>query len=50
LALLPLPHAGNFYSVIANMRGTSAEEVAARILSSDGLRGLQVRALPTTAL
>lgn len=35
--------AGNFYSVIANMRGDSAEEVAAAILGHEGLRGLQVR-------
>ena len=36
-------HAGNYYSVIANMRGKSAEEVAGKILASELLRGLQVR-------
>ena len=38
------PHrrAGNYYSVIANMRGKSAEEVAGKILASELLRGLQV--------
>lgn len=35
-------HAGNYYSVIANMRGHSAEEVAGKILASELLRGLQV--------
>jgi hypothetical protein len=35
-------HAGNYYSVIANMRGRSAEEVAGKILASELLRGLQV--------
>ena len=34
--------AGEYYSVVANMRGDSAEEVAAAILGNDGLRGLQV--------
>ena len=34
--------AGNFYSVIANMRGDSADAVASSVLSSEGLRGLQV--------
>ena len=34
--------AGGYYSVIANMRGGSAEEVAAAILGHEGLRGLQV--------
>ncbi len=29
------------YSVIANMRGESAEEVATRLLASEELRGLQ---------
>ncbi len=33
--------AGNYYSVVANMRGDSAEEVAGAILGHDGLRGLQ---------
>lgn len=33
--------AGNYYSVIANMRGESAEEVAGKILASERLRGLQ---------
>jgi ATP phosphoribosyltransferase len=33
--------AGKFYSVIANMHGGSAEEVAGKILGSEGLRGLQ---------
>lgn len=36
-----LCHAGNYYSVIANMRGESAEEVAGKILASERLRGLQ---------
>ena len=35
--------ADNFYSVVANMRGSSPEEVAHKILSSEALRGLQVR-------
>ena len=34
--------ADKFYSVIANMRGTSPEDVATRILSCEALRGLQV--------
>ena len=34
--------ADKFYSVIANMRGTSPEDVASRILSCEALRGLQV--------
>ena len=37
--------ADSFYSVVANMRGSSAEEVAGKILSSSALRGLQVRLL-----
>lgn len=32
--------ANEFYSVIANMRGSSAEEVAGRLLASEELRGL----------
>ena len=35
--------AGAYYSVIANMRGESADAVAAAIIGSPGLRGLQVR-------
>ena len=38
--------AGSFYSVIANMRGGSAEEVAAAIIGHEGLRGLQVGSSP----
>jgi hypothetical protein len=38
----PGRRAGNYYSVIANMRGKSAEEVAGKILASELLRGLQV--------
>ena len=34
--------ADKYYSVIANMRGTSPEDVATRILSCEALRGLQV--------
>ena len=34
--------AEQFYSVIANMRGSSAEEVSARLLQNSLLRGLQV--------
>ena len=34
--------AEQFYSVVANMRGDSPEEVARKLLSSEGLRGLQV--------
>lgn len=34
--------AAQYYSVIANMRGTSPEEVAARLMAVDGLTGLQV--------
>lgn len=34
--------ADKYYSVIANMRGTSPEDVASRILSCEALRGLQV--------
>jgi hypothetical protein len=34
--------AEQFYSVIANMRGASPEEVSSSILSCHGLRGLQV--------
>lgn len=33
--------AGSFYSAVANMRGDSAEDVAARVLACEGLRGLQ---------
>jgi ATP phosphoribosyltransferase len=33
--------AGGFYSVLANMRGSSPEDVAERILGCDLLRGLQ---------
>lgn len=35
--------AGSYFSVVANMRGDSAEAVAAAILSCEGLGGLQVR-------
>ncbi len=35
--------AEQFYSVIANMRGTSPEEVATRLVQAPGLQGLQVR-------
>jgi hypothetical protein len=35
--------AEQFYSVIANMRGESAEEVSARLLQNPLLRGFQVR-------
>lgn len=34
--------ADKFYSVVANMRGSSPQEVAHKILSSEALRGLQV--------
>lgn len=34
--------ADNYYSVVANMRGNNAEEVAQKILHSEELRGLQV--------
>lgn len=34
-----------YYSVVANIQGRSAEEVAAPLLASDELRGLQVCAL-----
>lgn len=33
--------AQDFYSVVANMRGASPEEVASRVLSCPGLEGLQ---------
>ena len=41
--------ADNYYSVIANMRGTSPEDVASRILSCEALRGLQVLPVPLYA-
>ena len=34
--------AQSFYSVVANIRGRSAEEVAGPLLDSQELRGLQV--------
>ena len=34
--------ADQYYSVVANMRGTSPEDVATKILSCEALRGLQV--------
>ena len=37
--------ADKFYSVVANMRGTSPEDVASKILSCEALRGLQVLSL-----
>lgn len=38
--------AEQFYSVIANMRGESPEEVAGRLLKAPGLQGLQVCLIP----
>jgi ATP phosphoribosyltransferase len=35
--------AESFYSVVANMRGSSPEEVAGKILSNSALKGLQVQ-------
>ena len=35
--------ARQYFSVIANMKGTSPEEVASRLLNVPGLEGLQVR-------
>lgn len=35
--------AEQYYSVVANMRGNSAEEVATLLLTAPGLQGLQVR-------
>ena len=37
--------ADQYYSVVANMRGTSPEDVATKILSCEALRGLQVPSL-----
>lgn len=34
--------ADKYYSVIANMRGSSPEDVASKIISCKALRGLQV--------
>ena len=41
--------AGKYYSVQANMRGESAQEVAKRMLETEDLGGLQVR-MPSSAL
>ena len=38
--------ADQYYSVVANMRGTSAEDVATKIISCEALRGLQVTSAP----
>ena len=40
--------AGKYYSVQANMRGESAQEVAKRMLETEDLGGLQVR-MPSSA-
>lgn len=42
--------ADKYYSVVANMRGTSPEDVATKIMSCEALRGLQVYPLPLSAL